>query len=248
MVLKEDVIVRRDMKFSLISLQKALRCLARMGFFPTEVEFEIDDLSMTNEVRIVMEHTMTTFNLKALLPPLVKELVEEDLQIEMKQTQIEILVVDTNKAPLREIQSIYEPLGVTVVVGAYGTIDVAGQLSYVFSLSLSGNTKKACLKYLLPNEVISGGELIIPQKATYDVFSLPDRTKILFSKKSDTCFIVDDRVVMFGKASFLKSVLPESGWFVKLNKKIGKSETILLLESSWELTKTQKSYVARNIA
>jgi hypothetical protein len=80
-----------------------------------------------------------------------------------------------------------------------------------------------------------------------NVFALPDNHRIIFSNRSKTSFIYDGSEVQFGKLNWLANILPEGGWFTKINKKVKGDDTILIIEASWELTNAQKRFVSKYI-
>lgn len=249
-ILREEVTIYKSRKFSDSNLKTILRVLLRLGYFTSEIEKDVDSIGYTTSIRVVFEYTNLP-SVENIIRSLTKEMIAEDTKLKISKSQTEVTYLETTKKPLITIESNYEPLSIPIYVSSYGVVEINDQTSYVYSISfnepVSGAKAKVCLKYLLPNELLEGSltKLTINQ-VDIDVFSLPDKERIIYSKKNSTGFIHDGKRVLYGKAAFLASVLPLTGWFVKINKRVGKVDTILLTETSWEMSAAQKAYVVRN--
>jgi hypothetical protein len=78
-ILKEEVVMHRRIRFNISQMQRILRMIMRAGFFPSEVEFDSDELHYTSKVRIVFEYTDGLPPLMKVLKPITKELIADDL-------------------------------------------------------------------------------------------------------------------------------------------------------------------------
>ena len=259
-VFREEVTLSRASKFCTTELPRVLRVLLRQGVFPSEVEIDVDDLGYASYIKLVLEEIEVSRNNSKMLLPLCQEFIADDISIAAKKTQLEVSYMEVTKPPLKVIKSLYIPLGMVVEISAYGIIDIGGSSSYAFAVSLghdikdrtSEEKKRLCLKYMLPTEIVSKpGKLtnlsqLTSQSKVIDVFMLPDNVRIEFTMRNSNGFVYNSNVVVYGKATFLSNTLPEAGWFVKVNRKIGKMETVLLVETSWELTASQKAYISKH--
>lgn len=256
LILREEVVIERTMKFSTSMLTRVLRILLRMGYFPSEIVSDVDTIGFTTSLKIVFDSASKDEDgttLMKVLKPIAYELIANDVQITSNRSQTEVVIVELTKPPLKTIKVLYEPLGLSMNMESYGVLEIGGVTSYIFAVAIEGTSKRACTKYLIPSEmlvrpsVLTDIQQLVSATTLFDVFALPDRVKIVYNMKTDTGFTHDGVVVAFGKASFLSTVLPSSGWFVKVNKRIGRTDTVLLIETSWELTPSQRSYVTKNL-
>ena len=111
-VLREEVVVNRGgLKFSILDLQRVMRCLLRFGFFPSEVESDVDEINMCMSARIAFEYKQNQYSLKSLCSALLPELVGNDVEASYTKSQNEVSVISITKPALRVIEAVYLPIG-----------------------------------------------------------------------------------------------------------------------------------------
>ena len=250
-IFKEELIIKSPYKFKLETLQSILRIALRLGYITTALEYETDDIGLTCQAKFSVEATSDESILLFLLS-IGKELLTDDIEItSVSRAYIDISYIRVSLPPLHESYILYEPLGMNIVLGTYGVVDHNSKTTYIFSLKISNSVQTAIgLGCILPSEILLESNISDMRLSTISnntILTLPDNKKIMFNNKTDFGFEYNNKFILFGTVTFLKNVLPSSGWFLKVNKRVGRVETILITDCSWGLSSKQKMYVERNL-
>jgi hypothetical protein len=215
-------------------------------------------------------------NLISILQSLCKELLNNEVIITSNSiTQSDVSYIKLSIPPMHSSSIFYDALGIHINIGSYGIIDHKGKTIYIFSLRIDNNNSSNSsnssnsmssskdssmssskdkvfgigLGSILPSEIILNEDIssLILCMKNNNILSLPDNKMIKYNNKSDYGFVTNGVLILFDEVVFLKNVLPQTGWFIKVNKKMGKLETVLIIDCSWGLSSKQKSYVDRNM-
>ena len=213
-------------------------------------------------------------SITVLLQSLCKELLNNEVIITSNSiTQSDVSYIKLSIPPIHSSSIFYDALGIHINIGSYGIIDHKGKTIYIFSLRLdneknnnssnlsnisnisnSSNSSKdkvfgIGLGSILPSEIILNEDIssLILCMKNNNILSLPDNKMIKYNNKTDYGFVTNGVLILFDEVVFLKNILPQTGWFIKVNKKMGKIETVLIIDCSWGLSSKQKSYVDRNM-
>lgn len=271
-VYREDIIIRSPYKFRINNLQLILKIILKLGYMTMSLEYEVDSIGLTESVKVSIEYIEAKNNkskgtienigsITTLLQSLCKELLNNEVIITSNSiTQSDVSYIKLSIPPIHSSSIFYDALGIHINIGSYGIIDHKGKTIYIFSLRLDNeknnngmSTKDKVfgigLGSILPSEIILNEDIssLILCMKNNNILSLPDNKMIKYNNKTDYGFVTNGVLILFDEVVFLKNILPQTGWFIKVNKKMGKIETVLIIDCSWGLSSKQKSYVDRNM-
>lgn len=271
-VYREDIIIQSPYKFRINNLQLILKIILKLGYMTMSLEYEVDSIGLTESVKVSIEYIEAKNNkskgtignigsITTLLQSLCKELLNNEVIITSNSiTQSDVSYIKLSIPPIHSSSIFYDALGIHINIGSYGIIDHKGKTIYIFSLRLDNeknnngmSTKDKVfgigLGSILPSEIILNEDIssLILCMKNNNILSLPDNKMIKYNNKTDYGFVTNGVLILFDEVVFLKNILPQTGWFIKVNKKMGKIETVLIIDCSWGLSSKQKSYVDRNM-
>lgn len=250
-VFRTEIQLSSRVRFSSQYLCRVLRVLLRYNIHCSVYESDTDDIMYTSNIRLVLD-SLREIDVLSILMPLVREFLTDDVQSSERREVLDVGYIEVTKDPLESYTKIYQPLNLMIEIQSYGVAEIEGQTSYLIGMTYESTPavkRRIAIRNVFPSEFLLGtlDSLVQLYDTSLDIFKLPDNERIDFSGKTNAGFQMRGRFVSFGGAVCLVDVLPAAGWFVKVNRMIGKNPSVLLVQTSWALSKSQKAYVDRHL-
>lgn len=250
-VFRTEIQLSSKVRFDSQCMSRVLRVLLRYNIHCSIYESDSDDIMYTSNIRLVLD-SVREMDVLSILMPLVREFLTDDIQSSERREVLDVSYIEVTKEPLESYTKVYSSLNLMIEIQSYGVAEIEGQTTYLIGMtyeSMPSAKRRIAIKNVFPSEFLLGtlDSLMQFKDTSLDIFKLPDNERIDFSGKTNAGFQMRGRFVSFGSAICLVDVLPVAGWFMKVNRMIGKNPSILLVQTSWTLSKGQKGYVDRHL-
>ena len=237
-----NVKIQFNVKVSNDNLITLCRILYGFGFIITEALYEQDNIDMTKEVNFVFESSIV-LEKKFIEPLLIIFNEKNNVVVTSEKKEIKFFSIETK--PIIQNTVLHPLLGMLIHIDEFGVRRFQNKQLYVYSISvnmkptISGNINVLTntVKHTFPIELIN-------QKT---IFQLDDDKKLEFHHKTPIGFIHEDEFISFDQMKFLSNKLPKNGWIVKRNSNVSGKNTILIINSSWTMSDTDKKFVTKNL-